>query len=181
MHSSVTAISVAATLSATDLPLAALSAAALCTELASLVHPLPRPWHRDRWQDVAQREDAHWRRKQKCGATFGIHCLDLGTDIASETSHTVKMAIAGRNHKRGATFGRRCLGLGTANAGKTTDNDKMSTSGRIYECGAILCILSLGIGTSIAGKMSHNVKVPTGAASISAVLPSASIASILAP
>ena len=88
------------------------------------------------------------------------------------------MTIAGRNHKRGATFGRRCLGLGTANAGKTTVNDKMSTAGRIYECGAILCILCLDLGTSIAGKMSHNVKVPNGAASMRAVLPLASIASM---
>ena len=135
-------MSVTATLSATDLPVAALSAAALCTELASLVHPLPRPWHRDRWQDVAQREDAHWRRKQKCGATFGIHCFDLGPEIASETSHNVMMAIAGRNPKRGATFGRRCLDLGTATAGETSDNDKISTAGRIYESGAILCIAS---------------------------------------
>ncbi len=61
---------------------------------------------------------------------MGIHCLDVGTEIVSETSHNVKMAIAGRNHKCGAIFGKRCLDLGTVNAGKTSDNDKMSTAGR---------------------------------------------------
>ncbi len=40
-------------------------------------------------------------RLRECGATFGIHCLDLGTEIASKTSHNVKMATAGRSHERG--------------------------------------------------------------------------------
>ena len=73
------------------------------------MYSLPRPWHLDRWQDVAQREGAQWRRKHEGGATFGIHCLDVGTEIVSEISHNVKMAIAGRNHKCGATLAPRSL------------------------------------------------------------------------
>ena len=91
----------------------------------------------------------------ECDAAFGIHCLDLGTEIASTTSYNVKMAIAGRNHKRGATFGSRCLDLGTVIAGKTSLSVKMAAAGRMCDCGPTFG--SRCLGTAIAGKTSDNV------------------------